>query len=353
MRLSRGHPGLRRWLVGIAAMSIVLTACGGGSDDSDEAGGGGTEEVAGDWDSVVEAANEEGEVFVYTSQGGSDEVFQAFEEAYPEISVTFVREPTGDLLTRLDQEIEVEAQGADVAYHAQPGWFAERAETDNLADIVYGPAAEGWPEDAMAERYVNILTIPFEAIWNTDNGEPIENVDEFLDRAGDAPIGLLDPSTSIAAASQYQAWVDAYGDDFLERLSQLNTRVEGSTVPLSQAVGSGELTYGLVIPAGIVNPLLDAGAPVDHGAPEESVGYNYIAAPLANAPNPNAAQVFINWLMEESTQELILSDLSPGASPIGAAGSMDRESIEVYELEDWPQERHDEFVQNFNSLFQQ
>jgi iron(III) transport system substrate-binding protein len=344
----RRQGGRSSCLLAIAALSVVLAACGSDSD-----GGGTAKQVAGDWDAIVEAAKKEGAVTVYTSAGNSDVVFKAFEKAYPDIRTTFVRQPTADLLTRLDQEIEVDAKGADVAYHAQPAWFIERGKTDNLAPIVYGPAADGWPADAKSKYYATILTTPFEAVWNKNKGKPIEDVGAFVDQAGDARVGLLDPASSVAAMSQYQAWIDAFGDDFLERLAKLKTTVFPSTVPLTQAIASGEQSYGLPIPVGVVNPLVAEGAPVGHGIPEKgSVGYDYNAGVLANAPHPNAAMVFMDWLIRKDTLELIVKELSPGATPVKVPRSLDRESIDVYEVADWPQTRQDEFIAKFNELFQ-
>jgi iron(III) transport system substrate-binding protein len=328
-------------------MSIVLAACG-------SSGGGDTaSKVAGNWDSILKAANKEGSITVYTSAGNSDVVFKDFEKAHPKIKMTFVRQPTADLLTRLDQEIEVGAKGADVAYHSQTGWFVDRAKQGKLAAIHYGPAANGWPAADKSEKYANILTVPFEAVWNTKKGQAVTDVGDLVDhQAGSAPVGLLDPASSPAAMSQYQAWIDTYGSDFLTKLSKLKTTIYPSTVPLTQAIGSGELTYGLAIPAGIVTPLIDAGAPVGHGIPPKgSVGYNYSAGVLANAPHPNAAMVFMNWLMEKSTLELIVKKLSPGATPVPVPGALDPSTISVYKVSDWPQSRQDKFVADFNKLF--
>lgn len=352
MRENVGRPirRSRAWrylgMVGVAAMSTVLAACGSSSN------GASATKVAGNWDSIVKAANKEGAVTVYTSAGNSDVVFKAFEKAYPKIKITFVRQPTADLLTRLDQEISVGAKGADVAYHAQTAWFVDRSKDGKLAAIHYGPAADGWPADAKAKTYATILTVPFEAVWNTKKGQPVTDVADLVDHAGTAPIGLLDPASSVAAMSQYQAWVDTYGSDFLDKLAKLKTTVYPSTVPLTQAIGSGELAYGLAIPAGVVNPLIAAGAPVGHGIPAKgSVGYNYNAGVLANAPHPNAAMVFMNWLMEKDTLELIVKQLSPGGTPVQVPGSLDASTIDVYKVADWPQSRQDKFVADFNKLF--
>lgn len=337
------------WVLGLAVLPIVLAACGSSGDAKNTAS-----KVADNWDAIVKAAKKEGSVTVYTSAGGSDEAFKAFNQEYPDIKLTTVREPTADLLTRLDQELEVSAAGADVAYHSQPAWFVDRGKEGKLANIKYGPAAKGWPSDAMMKKYTTIVTVPFETVWNTKKGQPIENVGDFLDNVDDkTPIGLLDPASSVAATSQFQAWIDAFGDDFLEKLAKKNVVIEGSTVPLTQKIASGELTYGFPIPAGVVTPLIASGAPIGHTVPAEgSVGYNYSAGVLANAPHPNAAMVFMNWLMEKKTLELILKEVSTGgATPVTVPGSSDRSKIPVYKVEDWPQSRWDKFVQNFNKVF--
>ena len=349
MRDNPGRPRRTRryaWIAGVAVMSLVLAACGSSG------GGAASDKVASSWDDIVKAANKEGSVTVYTSAGNSDVAFKAFEKAYPHIKITFVRQPTADLLTRLDQEISVGAKGADVAYHAQTGWFEDRAEQGKLAAIHYGPAAADWPADAKQKQYANIITVPFENVWNTDKGKPITDVCSWVDQAGKAKVGLLDPASSVAATTQYQAYIDTCGSDFLTRLSKLDTTVYPSTVPLTQAIGSGELTYGLAIPMGVIDPLVASGAPVGHGLPDKGgVGYDYSAGVLANAPHPNAAMVFMNWLMEKSTLELIIKQVTPGATPVQVTGSLDPSTIPVYKVSDWPQSRQDTFLSQFNKLF--
>ncbi|MEU4418718.1 hypothetical protein, partial [Nocardia salmonicida] len=111
-------------LVVAAIVCLLTTGCGGGDED-----GGGSERLSpDDWDAVLEAANEEGEVVVFTSQPGTEAWEADFEKAFPDIDMTLERVPTADLLSRVDEASQASAQSADVVYHANPVWFEERGE---------------------------------------------------------------------------------------------------------------------------------------------------------------------------------------------------------------------------------
>jgi iron(III) transport system substrate-binding protein len=71
-----------------------------------------------------------------------DPVFADFMKAYPKIKVTVSQVPTADLLPRLDQELAVGAQGADLTFHASPGWFVDNFTKGNFKTLELSPDAQ-------------------------------------------------------------------------------------------------------------------------------------------------------------------------------------------------------------------
>jgi hypothetical protein len=72
-----------RWLATlVAGVCLIATGCGSGPGDEPGASGGGSTALpVDDWDAVLEAANEEGEVVVFASQPGTESWEAAFEKA--------------------------------------------------------------------------------------------------------------------------------------------------------------------------------------------------------------------------------------------------------------------------------
>ena len=71
---------------------------------------------------LVAAANEEGTVTLYSSQGLDqlNALGDAFEEQYPEIDVEVVRGVDGDIIPRLETEMSTGTSGADLVVMAAP-----------------------------------------------------------------------------------------------------------------------------------------------------------------------------------------------------------------------------------------
>lgn len=321
--------------------------------------GAGTPVVLNDaqWDALVEEAKAEGELIVYSSPPGTEETFALFSEAYPEIQVTVVREPTGDLLSRMDQELNAGVAGADVAWHSQPAWGASRVESGAFAAIQFSPdaAAQGWGDFATADYYLQVLANPYLLGWNSELGEPITNIKDLIAKAGTTPVGIAEP-ISQNGMFQLQTWIDAYGEGILGELASLNHTVIRSTTPLAQSLAAGEVGYVILMQPGILDKLKAEGAPVEQIVPDDGnvTGFAYGPMTLAKADHPAAAQVFVNWLLSQPTQQLMVDRHGPLAVPIildGTQGALEWSQVDPVDDSEWPQDRRDTFRALWDSYF--
>ncbi|MFD4351202.1 ABC transporter substrate-binding protein [Nocardia sp. NPDC058518] len=302
-----------------------------------------------EWNALVDAAKSEGGLVVYSSLSGVEISFEKFEQAYPEIPVTVERAPTSDLITRLDQEGAVNAQGADVTMHSQSGWFDTSNEASRFAALKVGPeqAAAGWEKHLAGQSYPFVFSNAYIVGYNTKTGRPVKNMSEFLDVAANAKIGIIDGEISTAQSFLYSRWQKEYGDDFLKRLAGLDYTVYSSNVPLAQGLAAGEIDYGIGLAPSTVLDLKGEGAPVDYIVPDEATsGVPYHAAVLNNAPHPNAAQLFVNWLMSKDGAGQFVAHHSPASTPVATTGSIPWGQIPTPEDSGWTQQNHDEFIKS-------
>jgi iron(III) transport system substrate-binding protein len=120
-------------------------------------------------------------------------------------------------------------------------------------------------------------------------------------------IAILDPRVRSAGANQISAFRKAQGDDFIRRLlvdqepvltndRRQNTEwVVRGRYPIGLGVSDDMLLPFLEQSVGKqVQPLQTEAAPVGAG--------NGALALVNRAPHPNAAKVFINWLLSQETQ---------------------------------------------------
>jgi iron(III) transport system substrate-binding protein len=334
-------------LVAAVTLSGGLAACGadGSAAERPADEGGVKPELLDDaeWQEVLDAANEEGELLVYTSSGATEPAFALFEKAYPDIDITIERQPTADLVTRLDQELSVEAPGADVAFHSQEQWYSERGEDGLLAPLRLSPeVAEDFADLDTARYYIPVSRTPYTLAYNTKIGQPVKTIEELIDVAGDTPVGILDPASGVPTAYQVFKWSEVYGEDLVDRLTGLDLVVHSSGSTMSQSLAAGEIGYGINMSAGYIAPLKEESAPVDEVVFEEAtVGPQYGPGVIATASHPNAAQVFVNWLMSPEGQGVLL-EYQGGAVPTEVEGSLPWDAVE---MSPWTPEDQQEWLE--------
>jgi iron(III) transport system substrate-binding protein len=352
---ARRNSSARRLVGLVAVFSLFASACGGSGSDAPGAEPGGAElPSTTDWDAVLEGAAEEGELVVFASQPGTEAWEASFEDAYPDIDLTVERIPTGDQISRIDQATEAGEPSADIAYNANPQWFEERGEQGLVAPFPEVPAMEAWPEEALGEYTLDALVVPYGMMWNTEIGKPVENMREFFDVVGNEGVGINTPDNAQVVADAIQVYEDSFeGEEFWERLTDVNAQIMDGSVA-AQAVAAGELAYAFPTQAGIPQELADEGAPVEWGLMDEISGYTYTTGIVANAAHPNAALVFMDWLMQESTIDGMIKDFAQGATAYidVPSASVPASEVPITDLGEWPQERWDGLVAKLQDAVQ-
>lgn len=289
-----------------ALVSAALLASGCGSGQETASG-----PVEGDWDAVVAAAEDEGEVLLYSTQhpDNLERLETAFEAAHPEIDLEFVRGTDVEINPRVETEAQTGKGTADVHVTSDAAWAERAAESGDLSTPVVGPAFDDPEYDRDASIMGDSLFLASAAVmsmgWNTDAvPEGLDSVEDLLDPRFTGKVGVVDPSGFASVVDEYRFFESQWGDgDFNERLAELEPRVYPSVLGIAQALSSGEIS---VTP--MVAPLVrevEAGAPVDWALPEPAWGVPYAGHVLASSPHPNAAQVLADFIVSAEGQEAL------------------------------------------------
>lgn len=335
---------MRSFAATVAATVAVtsLTACG--TDDKAE--------LADSWDEIVEAAKDEGTLTLYTSAGSgpTENLVASFTEEYG-IDVELVKGVDSDLLPKVETEQQIDKGIADVIITSDQTWVADHPDAvtelrgPSVDDAAYD-AGTNAPDGTWAATHAFIAALS----WNTEEApDGLTDIDDLLDSdLGGGQIGIPDPDISPSIVSYYQQMEEAYGDDFLTRLAELEPRLYTSTAAVMQALVSGEISA-----SPYTQPMVDeqeAGAPVDWTVPSAPWGVRSYGGALTSAPHPNAAQLFIDFVLSQDGQTAYTAPKygTPRSDVDGAASPF----AEAHLVAEYPsQEDVDAFRERFKEMF--
>jgi len=255
-------------LVLLVGVVTVVGACGGSADDS-------TTTTATTEATTPPAAGLEGKLLVSAAASLTDafaDVEAAFETANPEVEMVLNSGSSSSLREQI-----LEGAPADV--------FAS-ANISNMDQVAEAGEVEG-----EAEIFVlNGLQIAVPA----GNPAGVTGLDDFAN--GDLLIGLCAeevPCGSFAREALEKAGVTAAIDTNEPDVRALLTKVE-----------AGELDAGIVY---LTDVLSTAGAVEGVDIPDEfNVIAEYPIAALVNAPNPNAAEAFVDFVLSAEGQAILV-----------------------------------------------
>lgn len=264
-------------------------------------------------DAVLEAAKGEGEVLLYTNADNQlmEPVKKAFEKAFPAITLRSLPLDDEQMFQRYETEVATGTPTADLVMSNDALGWLEFIEAGNIEDLV-DPNDPNLPDYAkLGPGVYAISEDPVIALFNKallpEDQQPT-TMEELAAMAGDldGKIGTTDISMSVSFGAT-SAYLDKYGADGWEVLEEIGPHagVEASNGPLATKLAQGQYAAAFFV-GGAVRAFI-----VDDVA--EVVNYRYFedGTPLlprgmgvtAEAPHPNAARVFLNWLLSVEGQE--------------------------------------------------
>lgn len=278
----------------LAAAALALTACG-----SSKSGGG--KGAADSFDAVVEAANTEGSVSLYTALPAPSytPIVAAFTKAYPNIQVQVTQLPTGDLTTRFASEATVGKPGADVTITTDLAMYTGNPEWFNAISTKTVPNLSSLKSTFIGPDYFSTGGTPYVAIYNTTKVTNPPATWKDLTRA-DLLKGLTfqDPTKAAGAVlSLIENLGQLYGADFLKTIGSTVTAFFPDSASGAQSVASGQWMLSGPNGAAHAEALIVKGASIKYVIPTPVISNNYSVGVAAHGPHPNAGLVFANFLL--------------------------------------------------------
>ncbi|SOH94411.1 iron(III) transport system substrate-binding protein [Monaibacterium marinum] len=248
---------------------------------------------------------------LYTSQPNADAqmTVDAFMAANPGVEVEWVRDGTTQLMTRLRAEIEAGAAQPDVLLIADTVTLEGMAQEGLL--MAYNSPEAGAYDPALHSPegyYYSTKLITTGIVYNTGAELAPTSWTDLVGDGMDGMVAMPSPLYSGAALIHLATLTgtDGLGWDYYQQLATNDARAEGGNGGTFRAVASGEKPYGMVVDFLAIRGAAD-GSPVSFVFPTE--GVSYVTEPVAilnGAENTEQAQAFVDFVLSEAGQQLVL-----------------------------------------------
>ena len=273
---------------------------------------------------IVEAAKKEGEINWYG--GGSSEVDEninrGFMKRYPFIQAKKFRIQSQRLLVRFEAESRAGKHTADIVRTTD--WYIDIFKKKNLLLKYDSPERKQIP-DELKDRdgfytslYMAVHALAYNPRLVAKNELP-GSYDDLLNPKWKDKLGLED-AAYVWFVNLLKIKGEKQGIDYMRRLARQGVSLRSGTTLLANLVAAGELPLAIDLYATDVERTKKAGAPLDWVAFDPTIVHTIAGGINRNAPHPNAAKLFTDFLLSEEGQRIYLGEnLQPTRRGLAAA----------------------------------
>lgn len=169
-----------------------------------------------------------------------------------------------------------------------------------------------WEDNVSTKRYIYAFNCyTSETFWHNTSqveAQEIRSFDDLLSPKWKGKIGFLDPRNPGSGQNTWTFLWKVKGEDYLGKLVRQDPLISQNLRQLADALAKGRLAFTIGLSHYSYEPFLKAGLPVKPIAKiKEGAHANNgsgVVTMVKNAPHPNAAKVFVNWLLGKEGQEL-------------------------------------------------
>ena len=272
---------------------------------------------------LVAAAKKEGQVVFYggTDESGLQEIAQAFQARYG-IRVIYQRLSSGPQRERIEQEMAANKTAFDVSQLSDEAWVQEAGTRGawSKLDPKKLPNLAKVPVNLQHDNYAVGGLVALTTVYNTKKiaaADVPKTSDDLLNPRWRGRFAIVSPNTGLSIRTSYYVWLQKYGpvgfEKFMRDLWAQKPRVVASGASAVQQVAAGELDFVLFASAAFAAEPRAQGAPIALAYPDPTAVTIRTFQVAAKPVNPNAAMLFVNWLM--SPEGLQLMDGKEQAAP--------------------------------------
>ncbi len=259
----------------------------------------------------VAKAEAEGAVVFYThdSDPAGAAIADAFTKDFPKIKASYLRAQNGALYSKLLAERSAGRYGVDVIQFSEVSTALDFKKRDGYTRYD-SPEASAYPADALSSPsgYYFYSGVTFGGIaYNTDKVSAADAPKTWKD--------LLNPAwkngvntKQATSGMQFVEWYELkklYGEGFWKEFAKQRPRGFDSRIQLFDRLAKGDDKICALAEWAGYQLYKDRGAPIAFVTPPDGLPATPIAAGIvSNAPHPEAAKLFLDWMMSPRGQNL-------------------------------------------------
>ena len=285
-----------------------------------------------EWDKIVDAGRKEGKIVA--SIPPSAELRKLMELSFTRqygISVEFIPARGSNVIQRMVNEAKAGVRYFDLhiggTESVVTGMLAENI-LDAVDPYFVLPEVKDpkqwwgghlWADNAKRYLYIFVAYQTVSLWTNPNEYKPAEfsSFDDLLSSKLRDRIGISDPRTPGSGSSMWSYMLYIKGEEYLKRLVAQKLFVTRDLRLLAENLAKGKIAVTTGIGYSEFLPFIKANLPVlPLPMPKEGLyvsgGYGHLTV-LKNPPHPNAAKVFVNWLLSRDGQEVFTRGMGVGS----------------------------------------
>jgi iron(III) transport system substrate-binding protein len=287
----------------------------------------------GEWETTLAAGRKEGIVVVGIP--ASSELRLAIGEKFKNkfgisIELLSARGPENAMRIVTEHNAGVRYYDVLVAGGATPLSMVAAGAAEELAPYLILPEVKDpkhwwggyiWEDNIISKKYIYaFLCYTSETWWyNSTQAEPeeIRSFDDLLSAKWKGRIGFLDPRNPGSGQNTWSFIWKVKGEEFLVKLAQQDLLINQNLRQLADGLAKSKLAFTLGLSHYTYAPFIKAGLPVKPVSRiKEGAHANNgsgVVTVVKNPPHPNAAKIFVNWLLSKEGQELYGKAMTQGS----------------------------------------
>ncbi len=303
---------------------------------------------------VPDAAKREGEIVYYASMnlGEANELIAEFEKRYRPIKVTLNRTGSEKLLTKVLAEARSQKTFADVIQTVE---FSMHLLNRKGTLARYIPLANAfYPADFKEEGYwTTVYYNPYVIAYNTRE-VPVRSLpktyQELLDSKWRGKM-MMEGTKADWFAGMLQIMGQERGLNYMRELAKQEPVAREGHELLAQLIAAGEGLFDINIPAASVERVKEKGAPIDWLSVGLSPAIMVGIGLSAHAPHPNAAKLFLDFVLSREGQMLMRAPGRRVARQDLVGQSTKDQSIKMVPVKPALADRLDDYANQLRAIF--
>jgi iron(III) transport system substrate-binding protein len=306
-------------------------------------------------DSLIDAAKREGEVVYYASMnlGEANAIISEFEKRYLFIKVKLNRAGSERLLTRVLTEFRAKKTFADIVQTVE---FSMHIFNRNGVLARYTPQSNSlYPADYKEDSFWT--TVYYNAYVTAYNTRLVpkstlpKTYNELLDPKWKGKL-LMEGTKADWFAGMLQILGQERGLRFMRDLAKQQPSPREGHELLAQLVVAGEGNFDINIPVASVERVKERGAPIEWTALGAAPAIMVGAGVASGAPHPNAAKLFLEFVLSREGQKLMQT---PGRhvarSDLAGEHSAVLKELKIVPVNPALAEKLDEYAKQLRTIF--